>query len=257
MMEMRNERRLYSDLAKLWHLVSPLEDYLEETEIFCDYVKKASQREKKSLLHLGCGRGHNDYVFKRHFEVTGIDISSEMLEWAHKLNPEIDYRYGDIRSFRLEKRFDVVTAVDSVDYLLNAAELKSFFSNAYFHLNSGGVLMFILDRTKESFIQNDTMTYYNSKDDEVLTVIENCFDPDEQDTEYELSFVYLYRKAGKLKIYTDRHLCGLFSLEEVRVLLENTGFDVQIVEYLPPESAVEDSMKSEDCLYPLFLAVKR
>src|SRR5690554_7962349 len=94
----RNERRLYNDLAHLWHLVSPLDDYLEETELISDYIKKESRRRCETLLHLGCGRGHNDFVFKRYFRVTGVDISPVMLKYAARLNPEATYYQGDMRT---------------------------------------------------------------------------------------------------------------------------------------------------------------
>lgn len=252
----RNERRLYNDLAHLWHLVSPLEDYLEETEFFCDLIKRESTREVKTLLHLGCGRGHNDYVFKRHFTVTGIDSSKAMLDWARTLNPENRYLEGDMCNVRLDSRFDAVAAVDSVDYLYKEEDLRTLFRNAFDHVNTGGIFMFILDDTRESFRQNDTVVYSNSSGDELVTVIENKYDPNSDDTEYEMTFVYLYRRAGYLEIFTDRHLCGLFHESVVKNLLTEAGFRVKIVDYHPPESAFGnmDSMNKET--YPLFLAFK-
>jgi SAM-dependent methyltransferase len=254
--EKLNERRLYHDLAGFWHLVSPLEDYLEETETFCEMIKESSERELHSLLHLGCGRGHNDFVFKRYFAVTGVDISPEMLEWARRLNPEVAYLQGDMRTTKLGKLFDIVVAVDSVDYLLTKDDLRSFFKNAWLHLNPGGVLMFILDKTKESFVQNDSVVYSNDEKDELITVFENCFDPDEKDTEYELTFLYLYRKAGKLKMYSDRHLCGLFRKKEVEELMTEAGFEVKVIDYLSPESAWGSNAEMEGEIFPLFLGVK-
>lgn len=252
----RNVRRLYDDLAHLWHLVSPLEDYLEETELFADLLRKHSEIPLRSLLHLGCGRGHNDFIFKQHFDVTGVDQSEAMLEWARILNPEVEYFPGDMRTVEIKRGFDAITAVDSVDYLFTVEDLEKFFRTAYQHLNPGGVLMFILETTRETFRQNDTIMYTNRVEDEWLTVIENRFDPDVTDTEYEATFVYLYRKGKELEILHDRHLCGLFSLPEVEQLLIKTGFKVETIDYHPPVSAL--GSLDEFCreAYPLFLAGK-
>ena len=252
----KNERRLYNDLAHLWHLVSPLGDYSEETELFYAILDKKSEIVIENLLHFGCGRGHNDFFFKQHFKVTGVDISSTMLEWARVLNPEIEYLEGDMRSVQLDKKFDAVVAIDSVDYLLTLADLKKMFKNAYDHLKSGGVFMFILESTREKFKQNDTIMYSNHTEDEILTVIENRFDPNVEDTEYEATFIYLYRKLGELEVLTDRHLCGLFNLAEVKKILIETGFRAEIVQYEPPESALGNIDIHLQETYPLFIASK-
>ena len=256
MIRSENERRLYNDLAHLWHLVSPLEDYLEETENICEILQQHAAISLKSLLHMGCGRGHNDYIFKRYFEVTGVDISPTMLEWARKLNPEIEYLEGDMRTFQLDRRFDVVTAVDSTDYLYRTGDLRTFFENAYRHLNPGGIFMFILDDTKETFIQNETTVYTNSSDNEVLTVTENKFDPDPEDTEYEMIFVYLYRKWGELEIFTDRHKVGLFPRELIIELLSEAGFEVRLIDYQPPEAAWGNVETEHKQVFPMFISIK-
>ncbi len=82
---------MYGDLAWLWPIISPPEDYAEETELFSRVIREHSRIEVKTLLHIGCGAGHNDHVFKKHFEVTGIDNSEEMLKLARELNPEVTY----------------------------------------------------------------------------------------------------------------------------------------------------------------------
>ncbi|MBW6516372.1 MAG: methyltransferase domain-containing protein [Candidatus Cloacimonetes bacterium] len=252
----RNVRRLYNDLAHLWHLVSPLDDYLEETEIFCDILEKKSEIPVSILLHLGCGRGHNDFIFKQHYEVTGVDISPTMLQWAKVLNPEVEYIQGDMRTVQLDKKFDAVVAIDSVDYLVTEVDLKRLFNNAFDHLREGGIFMFILESIVERFKQNDTIMYSNHTEDEFLTVIENRFDPDVTDSEYEATFIYLYRQKGKLEILTDRHLCGLYSIELVRKLLHEAGFVVEIIEYRPPESALGNIENISEETYPLFIASK-
>ncbi len=252
----KNQRRLYNDLSHLWHLVSPLEDYLEETELFCELLKNESKIPIRELLHFGCGRGHNDYIFKNHFRVTGVDLSPAMLNWAKRLNPEVDYIEGDMRDYKLGNKFDAVTAVDSVDYLITKNDLHQFFQNVYHHLNQNGIFMFILESTRETFQQDDTIVYSNSSGDEWLTVIENRFDPDGTDSEYEITFVYLYRQKGELEIFTDRHLCGLYSESEVHNLLTDVGFKVRITYYHPPDSAFGSVKSANKETFPMFLSCK-
>ena len=74
--------RLYDDLAWLWPIVSPPEDYREECVEYRQLIEQRSRRPVRSLLHLGCGGGHHDYHLQRHLAVTGVDRSPAMLALA-------------------------------------------------------------------------------------------------------------------------------------------------------------------------------
>ncbi len=49
--------------------------------------------------------------------------------------------------------------------------------------------------------------------------------PDPAGTTYEATLVYLVRREGKLEIYTDRHILGLFKLQTWLDLLKKVGFE--------------------------------
>jgi predicted TPR repeat methyltransferase len=112
-----DQRRLYGDLAWTWPVISPPEDYVGEAETFCTAIREHAQVDVKTLLDLGCGGGHNDRTLKQHFEVTGVDVSEAMLSLARRLNPEVTYALGDMRTVRLGKTFDAVIVADSIDYM--------------------------------------------------------------------------------------------------------------------------------------------
>ena len=203
------ERRLYSDLAWVWPIISPPEDYIEETEQLCKIIREHSQLEVKKLLNLGCGGGHNDCTPKKHFRVTGVDTSEAMLELARRLNPEVTYSVGDMRTMRLVKLFDAVAIFDSVNYMLTVADLQAAFVTAYKYLKPGGVFLTLVEETPEHFQQNRTQCTTHSRGDIEITFIENAYDPDTKDTTYEVTFVYLIRRGGRIDIETDRHVCGI------------------------------------------------
>jgi SAM-dependent methyltransferase len=57
----------------------------------------ASVREVGPVCEIGCGPGHvARYLHERGVQVCGIDLSSEMVERARRLSPEIDFRQGDM-----------------------------------------------------------------------------------------------------------------------------------------------------------------
>jgi SAM-dependent methyltransferase len=218
---------MYGDLAWLWPIVSPPEDYVEQSELLAKIIKERSKIGPGTLLHLGCGGGHNDHTFKEHFEVTGVDISDEMLKLARDLNPEVKYRRGDMRSVRLEEVFDSVVILDSIDYMCTEADLRSAFVTAYEHLKPGGIFATFVEDRPGTFKQNRTKSSFRSNGNIELVFIENSYDPDPGDTSYEASFVYLLRRAGELEIHTDKHTMGIFKLETWLRLLKEVGFSVE------------------------------
>ncbi len=228
---MTQSPRLYNDLTWLWPILSPPDDYEEEIAEIISLLDEFAPQKPKSLLDLGCGGGHNDYWLKRHLSITGVDLSEPMLALARDLNPEVRYLPGDMRSLRLDETFDVVFIADAIDYMLTEADLRAVFETAHVHLNPGGLFITYAEETKERFQQNKTNTVTRQHDDIDLTSIENYYDPNPDDTTYEMTFVYLIREKGQLSIETDHHVMGVFPLATWIEVLEEVGFAVELVEY--------------------------
>ncbi len=227
----KDRRRMYSDLVWIWPIISPPEDYIEEAGEFAAVMRQYAPTEIKTLLDLGCGGGHNDHTLRKHFTVTGVDISEEMLALAQKLNPDVRYLLGDMRTVRLGETFDAVFIADSIDYMHTEDELRMAFETAYAHLKPGGIFCTYAEETRERFQQNRTNTSARTRGDIQITIIENSYDPDPSDSTFELTFVYLIRQNGQLSIETDRHVSGLFGLETWIRLLEDAGFEAHVTEY--------------------------
>ena len=250
---MNDQRRLYHDLAWVWPIISPPQEYVEETGRLCAIIREYSLIEARTLLHLGCGGGHQDYTLKKHFRVTGVDVSESMLELARGLNPEVIYLLGDMRTLRLEQSFDAVTLLDSVNYMVTAEDLRAAFATAFAHLKPGGVFVTIAELTRESFQQNWTCSSTHVRGDIEVAFIENHYDRDPGDTSCEVTFVYLIRRAGELKTEIDRHLCGVFPLDTWKSALKETGFEVSRKEltYLIPRDSDAQSYNMFVCVKPL------
>jgi len=221
----RDERRLYGDLAWTWPIVSPPARYVREARELRRMIRSRAPAARM-LLHLGCGGGHLDKTLKASFAVTGVDLSPRMLALAHRLNPEVSYRVGDMRTVRLRRTFDAVVIADSVAYMQTERDLRAAFRTAFAHLAPGGVFITFVERTPATFRQDATTRLVERRGDLEIVLIENQHDPDSADTTYESTFVYLIRRRGRLQVETDRHRLGLFPLPLWRRLLRETGFRV-------------------------------
>ncbi|MFH1701393.1 MAG: class I SAM-dependent methyltransferase [Candidatus Zixiibacteriota bacterium] len=221
-----DKRRMYEELAWIWPIISPPEDYIEETEEFVRLIKEHSQIPVKNVLNMGCGGGHNDNTLAGYFDVVGVDISYEMLHLARALNPNVQYEHGDMRSVRLGQGFDAVTVFDSISYMRTPESLKAAFTTAYAHLRPGGVFLTCVEETVETFRQNKTLYSTRGQGDVEITLIENYYDPVPDDYCYEGNFIYLIRRSGELSIETDCHLLGLFKLATWMDLMTEVGLEV-------------------------------
>jgi SAM-dependent methyltransferase len=244
----KKNRRLYHDLAWLFPIISPPEDYIEETKFYFQWIKQFSKIPVRTLLHLGCGAGHNDFLLKKHFDVTGVDLSPSMLKLARQLNPENVYQQGDMRDVRLGKQFDTVVCLDSIDYLVSESEIRSTMMTAWHHLKPGGVFFTLVEQLREKFMQNKTVCTMHQKDNIDVAFVENYYDPDPEDTTFEAVMVYMIRENGKFAVEADHHLCGLFNENTWNVLFEEAGF----------ECVREELILSghPDEIYPVFIGIK-
>lgn len=222
----RDERRLYKDLAWTWPIVSPPEDYALEARQFWEFLRRSASGRVEEVLHLGCGGGHVDSHLKRFVRVTGVDLSPAMLRLARRLNPEVRYRLGDMRTVRLGRRFDGALISDAVAYMLTPRDLRRAFETAYRHLRPGGTFVTYAEHLRGRVEQNYSKAIHGAKGSDEVVFLENLYDPDPRDTTIEGTFVFLIRRKGRLTVATDRHLLGLFPESAWRRALREAGFEV-------------------------------
>jgi SAM-dependent methyltransferase len=100
-------------------------------------------RGASTVLELACGTGSILAQLKGDYEVTGVDLSPEMLELARQKLPDVELHLGDMRSIRLGRAFDAVLCLyDAVNHLPDLADWERVFDTAVAHLRPGGVFVF-------------------------------------------------------------------------------------------------------------------
>lgn len=230
---LHDTNRLYTDLAWLWPMWG---DAATEYAHYCRYVtariRRHANRPVSSLLDIGCGGGKNVLNLKQGLEVTGLDLSPDMLAQARALNPDCTFFQGDMRSFSLDRTFDAILMDDAISHMHCRADFEAAFRCAHAHLNPGGVLVVTPDVTPENFRQNRTTTTQARREGLDVVFIENLYDPDPADEQYEATIVYLIREHGRLRVEHDHWTLGIFPLETWRTVLRDTGFVVHEDRYV-------------------------
>jgi dTDP-3-amino-3,4,6-trideoxy-alpha-D-glucopyranose N,N-dimethyltransferase len=133
---------MYGKLASYYDEIYHFKNYQKEAE----KVETLIQQHKKSagnhLLDVACGTGNHIAYLKQHYTVEGLDSSPEMLRIARRKHPEIVFHRGEMTSFKLKNRFDVITCLFSaIGHVKTKARMRRAVRNMGSHLQPGGLMI--------------------------------------------------------------------------------------------------------------------
>ena len=216
--------RMYHDLAVWWPLLSPPQDYEEEIEDLFARLGGYLPPEGATLLELGSGGGSLASHLKRRFHVTLSDISPAMLAVGRSLNPECEHILGDMRTLRLDRRFDMVLIHDAIVYATTPADVRQTLRTAAHHCRPAGLVVVLPDHIRETFETGTDDGGHDAADGRALRFLEWTWDPDPEDDTYLVDYAFLLRHAdGSVSVEHDRHVEGLFSRTQWLEWMEEAG----------------------------------
>jgi predicted TPR repeat methyltransferase len=130
----------------------------------------------RTWLDLCCGTGHLLAILSEEgYSLTGLDASPCMLKHAKENVPSARLVRGDVRSFDLGQRFDVITCLfDSLNYLTQKRDLERAFRCARRHLAPNG--LFAFDLNTYAGLQENWRRVSTVKEANRITVAETSFD---------------------------------------------------------------------------------
>jgi SAM-dependent methyltransferase len=180
------------------------------------------------VVDLGCGSG----IWAREladagFQVMGVDISTAMIEIARQRVPEAEFHVESFLRFRISPCRAVTALGEVFNYLFDAGNsprsLQAVCGNAFDALTPGGLLIFDVagpgrfrDR-KQSFTEGDDWT----------CLVEYQHDESSQQLTRR---IVTFRKVGDhYRRQVEVHRQQLFEEESVVSMLENIGFQAQVV----------------------------
>jgi len=139
--------RVYADQ---YDLLYTDKDYEAECDLIEDVFRKYGNGEIRTILDLGCGTGnHAIPMVRRGYQVTGVDISEDMLACARAKaqtagTERQNFLHGDIRNIDLHHQFDCVLMMFAVlGYQTTNEDVLSALNTVSRHLKPGG--LFICD----------------------------------------------------------------------------------------------------------------
>ena len=219
---------LYGELTPWYTLLDPTEDHADEVALFKAAIERwmSPTDRRASLLELGAGAGNNAFHLRGAFECTLTDLAEPMLDLSRALNPECEHVVGDMRDLALGRTFDVVLAHDALVYMHTEDDLDAVARTAAAHTREGGVVLFVPDCTRESFVEASCLQSGESGS-RAMRCLEWTYDPDPTDTTYTVDYAFLLKDGPEVRAVHDRHVEGLFSEAVWTRVLERAGFRVE------------------------------
>lgn len=130
----------FHELAEYYDVLNGPKDYRREAERLEAIVRRYGLSGTTAWLDVACGTGRHLEALARRHVVAGVDGSREMLRIARRRLPGVRLLLGDMRTFRLDRRFEVVSCLFSaIAHLGSKGEVRQSFVNFARHLVPRGV----------------------------------------------------------------------------------------------------------------------
>lgn len=218
------------DYATHYDFFNDGKKYEEEVEFLEKVFLKYGNQEVRTILNLGCGTGmHEMYLSKKGFQLSGLDLSPEMIRIAQsKKIPCADFSVGDMSQFSLNKKFDVCTIMFSaLGYVLENKNVESTFLSVANHLSKKG--LFVLEVWNGLGVMH-LMPSSRKKDilrDELVVHRQSFPTLHAAEHRVDVQFkVDIFEKGLEKEQYTEMHRVRFFFPQELKYYLEKTGFEV-------------------------------
>ncbi|MBS3080455.1 methyltransferase domain-containing protein [Candidatus Pacearchaeota archaeon] len=219
--------RFDKDYAKYYDLFNQAKDYKNEADFLEEVFKKYGNVKK--ILDLGCGTGlHTKELLERGYEITGLDLSEEMIDIAKKRNPSAKFHIGNMNNFNLSNKFDAIICMFSaLGYLTENKQLEDFFISCRDHLKDNGLL--ILDVWNGLGVMRELPSSREKivERNELKIIRKSLPELDSKNHINKVRFnVKVFKDNELLTEYIEDHTVRFFFPLELKRYMEDIGFEL-------------------------------
>lgn len=187
----------YSGFAEVYDLFMDNVPY-EEWNTYLSGLLQEYGISDGLVLELGCGTGKiTRLLAKAGYDMIGVDNSEEMLQIAREQGEEGDgilYLLQDMREFELYGTVRAVVSIcDSMNYILEEADLREVFRLVNNYLDPGGIFIFDMNTIyKYKELLGETTICENREEGSFIW--ENYYEEEEQINQYDLTLFIKEKK---------------------------------------------------------------
>ncbi|WP_342589110.1 class I SAM-dependent methyltransferase [Staphylococcus coagulans] len=157
----------YENLSVFYDRLTEDQPYDKWLSIIKDTLHAA---QAHSILDIGCGTGNlTQFLPQLATEVVGMDLSPEMIARAQQKSEHVNWIHGDMTAFNLNRQFDLVTILcDSLNYVVEEADVMATFNHVFHHLNQQGSFIFDVHSIYKMDTQFNQQVYLDDREDLTL-----------------------------------------------------------------------------------------
>jgi ubiquinone/menaquinone biosynthesis C-methylase UbiE len=198
------------------------ESYQKETDEVDRIIQNYSKTHGNTLLDIACGTGEQAYYLSSRYEVTGIDLSEEMLKIARTKVPGARFVKEDMFDFNLNQKFDaIINLYGSIGFAMSTEQLREGLKCAYNHLKTNGVFILTPWCIKETF-QESIVSKCKNLDNVSYCRMESI--KRISDDKVQVEMYHLIGKRIEIKQFHHIQIITLFSEDEYISSIESVGF---------------------------------
>jgi ubiquinone/menaquinone biosynthesis C-methylase UbiE len=215
---------LYGRSAFYYDIIYSWKNYKKESEIISRFIRRYKKSPGNSLLDVACGTGNHIEYLKRKYSVEGLDVNRSMLNQAKRKHPDVRFYQGDMRTFRLGKKYDIITCLFSaIGHVRARARLRKAISSMALHLKPGGLMELEPWITPGNWRVGYISANYVNRPNLKLA----RFGTAKLDGRLSVNEMYhLVVSAKGVEYFTERLVMGLFSHSEYLGALKEAGLRV-------------------------------
>ncbi|WCM63588.1 class I SAM-dependent methyltransferase [Paenibacillus polymyxa] len=181
------------------------------------------------VLELACGTGLTTiHISKSGIHITGVDISSSMLEYARvkAQGLPVDFIEADARTFDSEKRFSMIYLTgNAFQAFLSDEDQQALLETVYKHLESNGMFVFETRNPLGTDLSNQEESIWgNFIDKDGIKV--KVSGTQSYDSSNQIMHWVTFRDWGSEKI-TSRIACRFTDNDTLQRLLTSSGFCIE------------------------------
>lgn len=200
-------------------------DYGREAAAVADRIRRR-RPDARTLLDVACGSGLHLAAFAESgWEVEGTDLSEAMLSAARARLPGVALHPADMRTFRLDRRFDAVVCLFSaIGYMTSLDDVAIAVANMRDHLLPGGVL--VVEPWFQPSDWHDGSVFSEAAKAGDLAVARVSRSWREGDVSI-MEMLYAVAQPEASRAFTEVHRMGLFSVDQQLDVYRAAGLSVE------------------------------
>jgi SAM-dependent methyltransferase len=237
-------RSVFSAYSRYYDLLYQDKDYVGEAA----YIHATLSRHgvvQGNLLELGSGTGkHGRLLAQQGYQVHGIERSAEMVAQSTQ-GAGFTCQQGDICTTKLTDTFDAVLSLFHViSYQTSNVDLIAVCANAAAHLKPNGMFIFDFWYSPAVWAQRPSVRVKRMADTqvEIIRIAEPVSYPNDNRVDVNYTIIARDTTSGSVQTLTETHPMRHFSLPEIDLLAQLTGFKRLVAEeFLSSKPAGEET----------------